>query len=128
MQPQRVLDRQYHPESQTTSRLDSYATLTNSTEESGSVILDYGVAVAGIPVLHIHGLDTPSNKALIDFTVSEGYPGITKSEGDGPYPFSAGADTSLRVRFRVSGPGFYEAKCVQGLALSNWRLGTVRNH
>ncbi|KAI8301549.1 hypothetical protein K4K59_000951 [Colletotrichum sp. SAR11_240] len=98
----------------TTSRLDSYATLTNSTEESGSVTLDYGVAVAGIPVLHIHGLDTPSNKALIDFTISEGYPGITKSEGDGPYPFSAGADTSRRVRFRVSGPGFYEAKCVQG--------------
>ncbi|KAJ0352972.1 hypothetical protein COL154_012298 [Colletotrichum chrysophilum] len=98
----------------TTSRLDTYATLTNFTEESGSVTLDYGVAVAGIPVLHIHGLDTPSNKALIDFTVSEGYPGITKSEGDGPYPFSAGADTSRRVRFRVSGPGFYEAKCVQG--------------
>ncbi|KAI8312427.1 hypothetical protein K4K61_010191 [Colletotrichum sp. SAR11_59] len=97
-----------------TPRLDSYVTLTNSTEESGSVTLDYGVAVAGIPVLHIHGLDTPSNKALIDFTIFEGYPGITKSEGDGPYPFSAGADTSRRVRFRVSGPGFYEAKCVQG--------------
>ncbi|EQB58007.1 hypothetical protein CGLO_01788 [Colletotrichum gloeosporioides Cg-14] len=98
----------------TTPRLDSYATLDNSTEESGSVTLDYGFAVAGIPVLYIHGLDAPSNKALIDFTVSEGYPGITKGEGDGPYPFSAGADTSRRVRFRVSGPGFYEAKCVQG--------------
>ncbi|KAF6844653.1 alpha-l-rhamnosidase [Colletotrichum musicola] len=98
-----------------TSSVDSYATLSNSTESGGSsIILDYGVAIAGIPFLQIHGLDAPSGRAVVDFSVSEGYPGITKPEGDGPYPFSAGADTSRRVRFRLNGPGFYEAKCVQG--------------
>ncbi|KAF9877834.1 hypothetical protein CkaCkLH20_04969 [Colletotrichum karsti] len=102
------------PEHLTTASLQSYATLINTSEESSNIILDYGVAVAGIPVLKVRGLDTPSGKAVIDFTVSEGFPGITKPEGDGPYPFSAGADTSRRVRFRVNGSGFYEAKCVQG--------------
>ncbi|KAF6816800.1 alpha-l-rhamnosidase [Colletotrichum sojae] len=71
-----------------TSSSGSYATLSNSTESGGSsIILDYGVAVAGIPVLQIHGLDAPSGKAVVDFSVSEGYPGITKPEGDGFYPF-----------------------------------------
>lgn len=77
-----------------TSSAGSYATLSNSTNSSGSsIILDYGVAVAGIPVLRIHGLDAPSGRAVVEFSVSEGYAGITKPEGDGPYPFSAGADS-----------------------------------
>ncbi|KAL0940904.1 alpha-l-rhamnosidase [Colletotrichum truncatum] len=102
------------PEHLKSSSPGSYATLSNSSDGNSSIVLDYGVAVAGIPFLQIQGLEAPSSKAVIDVTVSEGYPGITKAEGDGPYPFSAGADTSRRVRFRVTGPGFYEAKCVQG--------------
>ncbi|KAJ5701944.1 hypothetical protein N7488_009492 [Penicillium malachiteum] len=79
------------------------ATLTrqSATGPEPSIILDYGVAVAGIPFIKIQGIESSTrgplnSKATLDFTVSEGYPGILCPDGDGPYPFSAGADTRRR--------------------------------
>ncbi|KAJ5703544.1 alpha-l-rhamnosidase [Penicillium malachiteum] len=97
------------------------ATLTrkSSTDPEPSIILDYGVAVSGIPFIKIQGIESSTkgplnSKATLDFTVSEGYPGILCPDGDGPYPLSAGTDTRRRVRFRLKGQGFYESKHVQG--------------
>ncbi|KAJ5720714.1 alpha-l-rhamnosidase [Penicillium malachiteum] len=97
------------------------ATLTrqSGTDPEPCIILDYGFAVAGIPFIKIQGIESSTtgplnSKAALDFTVSEGYPGILRPDGDGPYPFSAGADTRRRVRFRLKGQGLYESKYVQG--------------
>jgi len=82
--------------------------------EKTSVILDFGVAVAGIPVIQVSSIKSCSTPILLDVTFSEGYPGILRDDGDGPFPFSAGADTMRRSRFRITYPGFYESKYVQG--------------
>ena len=82
--------------------------------EVSSIILDFGYAVAGIPVIRVAALEHTSLPVLLDITHSEGFPGIERYGGDGPFPFSAGADTQRRNRFRIRGPGFYEAKHVQG--------------
>lgn len=82
--------------------------------EVSSIILDFGYAVAGIPVIRVAALEHTSLPVLLDITHSEGFPGIERYGGDGPFPFSAGADTQRRIRFRIRGPGFYEAKHVQG--------------
>ncbi|KAK0112695.1 hypothetical protein ONS95_014433 [Cadophora gregata] len=83
-------------------------------EETASLILDFRFAVAGIPVIRVATLQHTSLPVLLDLTYSEGFPGIERHGGDGPFPFSAGADTQRRNRFRIRGPGFYEAKHVQG--------------
>ncbi|CZR61785.1 uncharacterized protein PAC_11682 [Phialocephala subalpina] len=84
--------------------------------EQSSVILDFGVAVAGIPVIEVSSIekDPSLSTVLLDISYSEGFPGIERPGGDGPYPFSAGADTLRRNRFRIRGVGFYESKHVQG--------------
>ncbi|MAD87657.1 MAG: hypothetical protein CL912_32255 [Deltaproteobacteria bacterium] len=94
----------------------SSCTLRQSTgqAEASSVILDFDFAVAGIPVIRVAALGHTSLPLLLDITYSEGFPGIERYGGDGPFPFSAGADTQRRNRFRICGPGFYEAKHVQG--------------
>ncbi|OIW31454.1 Six-hairpin glycosidase [Coniochaeta ligniaria NRRL 30616] len=92
-----------------------FTTLTRELAEETAVLLDFGVAVAGIPVIYVEEIEsTRTSNCVIDFRVSEGLPGILRPDGDGPFPFSAGADTSRRVRFRLNGRGFYQAQCVQG--------------
>ncbi|KPM41903.1 hypothetical protein AK830_g4604 [Neonectria ditissima] len=98
------------------------ASLTNSvvltrasaSDPAPSIIADFGVAVAGIPFIHISAINSPSDSVVVDFAVSEGHPGIKLQDGDGPYPFSAGADTSRKARFRVRHAGFHDAKYIQG--------------
>ena len=82
--------------------------------EASSLVLDFGFAVAGIPVIRVAAIQHTSLPVLLDISYSEGFPGIERHGGDGPFPFSAGADTQRRNRFRIRGPGFYEAKHVQG--------------
>lgn len=91
-------------------------TLSSKAEdnECTSVILDYGVAVAGIPVLCVDSLTTSTSPVILDMSFSEGFPGIVRTDGDGPFPFSAGADTQRRTRFRIRGSGFYDSAHVQG--------------
>ncbi|KAH8593953.1 Six-hairpin glycosidase-like protein [Bisporella sp. PMI_857] len=79
-----------------------------------SVILDFDVAVAGIPVIQVSSVKTSSAPVFINVTYSEGYPGILREDGDGPFPFSAGADTQRRSRFKITCAGFYESNYVQG--------------
>ena len=108
-----------NPEALLSPDVDSFAALSRQSldDPEPSIILDYGVAVAGIPVIRIHEIessDASPKRAVVDFAISEGYNGILRTDGDGPYPFSAGADTCRRTRFRLRGTGFYEAKYVQG--------------
>jgi len=86
----------------------------SNADEKASVTLDFEVAVAGIPVIQVSLVTASSTPVLLDITFSEGYPGILRNDGDGPFPFSAGADTLRRSRFRITYPGFYESKYVQG--------------
>jgi len=86
----------------------------SNNDANSSIILDFDVAVAGIPVIQVSSAKPCATPILLDLTVSEAYPGILRDDGDGPFPFSAGADTQRRSRFRIKYPGFYESKYVQG--------------
>ncbi|KAK4234235.1 Six-hairpin glycosidase [Achaetomium macrosporum] len=105
-----------NPDSLTSRDVTRASTLArlSQDEPAPSIVLDFGVAVAGIPFVCVQRIDTGRDKAVVDFAVSEGYNGITRSSGDGPYPFSAGGDTARRVRFRLNHTGFHQAQCVQG--------------
>jgi hypothetical protein len=83
-------------------------------DEAASIILDFGVAVAGIPVVQIYSISGSSQPCTVDLSFSENYSGILGPNGDGPFPFSPGADTTRRVRLRISCPGYHEARQVQG--------------
>ncbi|KAH7010232.1 Six-hairpin glycosidase-like protein [Ilyonectria destructans] len=87
---------------------------TSASDPNPSIIADFGVAVAGIPFINVSAIIAPAGSIVVDFAVSEGYPGIKLEDGDGPYPFSAGADTSRKARFRVGHTGFHDAKYIQG--------------
>ncbi|KAH7389252.1 Six-hairpin glycosidase-like protein [Cadophora sp. MPI-SDFR-AT-0126] len=110
---ERVLDR---VPSQNAAEHCLLVTRENS-QDPASIILDFGFAVAGIPFLNISSIElehAQEHHLIIDLSVSESYSGILQPDGDGPFPFSPGADTMRRVRIRPSCPGYYEGRNVQG--------------
>ncbi|CAM1510176.1 Fc.00g005110.m01.CDS01 [Cosmosporella sp. VM-42] len=76
-----------------------------------SVIADFGVAIAGVPFMQVASIGAPSGSVVVDFAASEGCPGITKAEGDSPYAFSAGADTSRKARLWLNTRNSMKPKC-----------------
>lgn len=73
-------------------------TLTSTAESQASVLLDYGVVVCGIPVFFVQSVDPVEGETdvVLQATYSEVFAYIDRPEGDGPFPFTAGADT-LRI-------------------------------
>lgn len=104
------------PDALLTPSLTETVVLTRETTSDAApfVIADFGVAVAGIPFIYVSEINSPHGSVVLDFAVSEGFPGIELPDGDGPYPFSAGADTSRKARFRVSHAGYHDSKYIQG--------------
>lgn len=70
-------------------------TLTTTGESRASVLLDYGVVVCGVPVFFVQSVQPAEGdtEVVLQATYSEVFAYIDRPEGDGPFPFTAGADT-----------------------------------
>ena len=70
-------------------------TLVSSESEKATVVLDYGVVVGGVPLFHVKAVcpDKLSDSDLLRVRYTEAYAYIDREGGDGPFPFTAAADT-----------------------------------
>ncbi|VUC23393.1 unnamed protein product [Clonostachys rosea] len=96
---------------------NAVCTLTTvAAETPTTLLLDYGVVVSGVPVFFVRALNlTGGHKDMeLQVTYSEVFAYIDRPDGDGPFPFTAGADT-LRVNtYNVDRPGMIEHFQLQG--------------
>jgi hypothetical protein len=86
--------------------------LTSTDTQRATVILDYGVVVAGVPVFQVKSVKPGGSTGHVVLKVryTEAVAYIDREGGDGPFPFTAAADT-LRVN-EYDPP--LSTTCVQG--------------
>ncbi|KAI8658144.1 Alpha-l-rhamnosidase [Fusarium keratoplasticum] len=91
-------------------------TLTSGTDDRASVVLDYDVVVCGVPVFFVHSVSPAAGETevVLEATYSEALAYIDREDGDGPFPFTAGADTLRANRYRIDRPGMIEHFQLQG--------------
>ena len=103
-------------------------TLTSTAESHATVLLDYGVVVSGIPVFFVQSVEPVEGESevVLQATYSEVLAYVDRPDGDGPFPFTAGADT-LRINKYV--PPFLSATPIScptpsyNLQVPDWSAG-----
>ncbi|ORY35299.1 Six-hairpin glycosidase-like protein [Naematelia encephala] len=95
---------------------DFTITLCKEGDEETLVVLDYGRVVSGVPKFQVEAVEQASGNAAIELLVaySEGLQAVYLDDGDGPFPYTAGANTIRAVPYNLTAIGPVEDFFMQG--------------
>ncbi|ORY21516.1 Six-hairpin glycosidase-like protein [Naematelia encephala] len=88
-------------------------TLTRTGDEETFILLDYGHVVSGVPLFGVDAF-SPSTGTSLLAAYSEGLTAAYLENGDGPFPFTSGANTLRAVPYDINFLGPVEDLFLQG--------------